>query len=66
MAKFGFPACSGAFHYNTIYRNAFRHLLPKGDQQLSRDRDDRRLSNATAIAHTFMEPTCKRSIWLMT
>jgi len=57
---------SGALQNGALNYDACGHILPQRDQQLSRQRHDRRLTQATAIAFdAFREPLRQRRLGLV-
>ena len=66
ITKSGLCALSGGLHHSTLDNDAEGDIFPERDQQLSRQRDDRRLPQAAALLDAFLEPQGERRLRLMT
>ena len=66
ITKSGLCVLSGGLHHSTLDNDAEGDIFPERDQQLSRQRDDRRLPQAAALLDAFLEPQGERRLRLMT
>jgi hypothetical protein len=66
ITKSGLCALLGGLHHSTLDNDAQGDIFPERDQQLSRQRNDCRLSQAATLLDAFLEPQGERRLWLMT